>query len=92
MPQPEPGKAITTAESPSTGGLATAPRKDKTMNKTVTISISVGIASASEWEGNAEFAITIPENHLKYIDRNKLADELDHLIENAINEYKERNK
>ena len=65
-------------------------RKDN-MNKMVTLSISVNLASGGEWEGNAEFAITLPENHLKYIDRNKLAESLDPMLDQAIDEYNKRN-
>ena len=61
------------------------------MNRTVTLSISINLASANEWEGSAEFAITLPENHLKYLDRNKLAEQLDPMLDRAIDEYRKRN-
>ena len=55
------------------------------------ITITVNIATADKWEGNSEFRLVLPEKHFKYIDRNKLASELDTLIDKALVDYGKSN-
>ena len=55
------------------------------------ITITVNIATAHKYEGDAEFKLTLPEKHFKYIDRNKLASELDTLIDKALVDYGKSN-
>ena len=56
-----------------------------------TVTITVNIATADKYEGNAEFKLNIPERHFKHIDRNKLASELDTLIDKALVDYGKSN-
>ena len=56
-----------------------------------TITITVNIATGNKYEGNSEFKINIPEKYFKYIDRNKLASELDILIDKALVDYGKSN-
>jgi hypothetical protein len=56
-----------------------------------TITIRVTIATADKWEGNSKFSLNLPEKHFKYIDRNKLASELNTLIDKALVDYGKSN-
>jgi hypothetical protein len=56
-----------------------------------TITITVNIATGNMWEGNAEFKMDLPEKHIKHLDRNKLASELNTLFDKACADYGSKN-
>ncbi len=56
-----------------------------------TVTITVNIATGNMYEGNAEFKLTLPEKHIKHLDRNQLASELDKLFDEACAEYERKN-
>lgn len=59
---------------------------------TTTITITVNIATGNKYEGNAEFRINIPENHLPYINPTSFKNELAQMITEARKQYEENNK
>ena len=56
-----------------------------------TITITVNIATGNKYEGNAEFKMNLKEQHLRHLDRNQLATELDEMINLALIDYQAAN-
>ena len=57
-----------------------------------TITITVNIATENMHNGESKFYLALPEKHIiQYLDRNRLARELDNLFDEAIAEYNQKN-